>query len=283
MEDSTMEAVAGVKIFMRSWHPEGRARGVVAIVHGFKSHSGQYQWVAEQLVAHGFAVYALDLRGRGRSEGERFFVDRVEDYVEDVAALVTLARAKEPGLPLYLLGHSAGGVVGCIYALEHQSEIDGLICESFAFEIPAPAFALSFLRGLSRIAPHAHVLRLRNRDFSRDPAVVESMNQDPLIAHEVEPAQTVAALARADELLARDFERITLPLLILHGTRDRATRPHGSQRFYENAGSLDKTLKLYEGGFHDLLHDVDRNDVLDDIVGWIEARLPGAAEAASPE
>ena len=144
---------------------------------------------------------------------------------------------REPGLPVFLLGHSAGGVVSCIYTLEHQAELAGLICESFAHQVPAPDFALAVLKGLSHVAPHAHVLQLKNEDFSRDPAVVRAMNEDPLIAHETQPTQTVAEMVRADERLKTEFPLITLPVLILHGTADKAAKPSGSQLFYDTAGS----------------------------------------------
>ncbi|HKV12793.1 MAG TPA: alpha/beta hydrolase, partial [Thermoanaerobaculia bacterium] len=129
----------------------------------------------------------------------------------------------------------------------------------------------------SHLAPHAHVLNLKKEDFSRDPQVVEFMNSDPLTAHEVQPTKTVAELARADDRLEKEFPLITLPVLILHGTADKVTRPSGSQFFYDTAGSADKTLKLYEGHAHDLLNDLDKEVVIADIKSWIEARLPRAA------
>jgi alpha-beta hydrolase superfamily lysophospholipase len=274
MNEENFDGVGGFKIFTRSWRPVNKPRGVVVIVHGFNSHSGQYLWVAEQFMTRGLAVYALDLRGRGKSEGERFYVEKFTDYVNDVAKCVSLAKSREPGLPVFVLGHSAGGVVSCVYALDHQAQIAGLICESFAHEVPAPDFALAVLKGLSHLAPHAHVLKLKNEDFSRDPKVVEAMNNDPLIANESQPTQTVAEMVRADERLKKEFPLITLPVLILHGTLDKATKPSGSQRFYEMAGSKDKTLKLYEGHFHDLLNDVGKEAVLADIQRWIDARIP---------
>jgi alpha-beta hydrolase superfamily lysophospholipase len=188
-----------------------------------------------------------------------------------------LAKSREPGLPVYLLGHSAGGVSACGFALENQAELAGLICESFAFQVPAPDFALAVLKGLSHIAPHAHVLKLKNEDFSRDPKVVQAMNSDPLIANEVQPTQTVAAMVRADEQLKKEFPLITLPLLILHGTADHATKPAGSQFFYDTAGSADKTLKMYEGRYHDLLNDIGKEEVLADITRWIHAHLSAVA------
>lgn len=274
--EGTFQGSGGLNIFYRSWRPSGAARAVVAIVPGFNSHSGYYGWVAAQLVASGLAVYAVDLRGRGKSDGERFYVQTFADYVSDAAQLVALAKAQTPGLPVFLLGHSAGGVVSCIYAIEHQKEIAGLICESFAHQVPAPDFALAVLKGLSHVAPHAHVLHLKNEDFSRDPETVRAMNDDPLIAHETQPTQTVAEMVRADERLKKEFPLITLPVLILHGTLDKATRPSGSQLFYETAGSRDKTLKLYDGHFHDLLNDVGKDTVMADVTSWIAARIPAA-------
>jgi acylglycerol lipase len=245
-------------------------------VHGFNSHSGYYGWLAERLIARGLAVYALDLRGRGRSEGARFYVESFDDYVSDVANLVQLARSREPGLPVFVLGHSAGGVVSCLYALGHQKELAGLICESFAYELPAPDVALAILEGVSYVAPHAHVLALKNETFSRDPGIVAAMNVDPLIASEVQPAKTVAAMVRADARLKKELSRITLPVLILHGTLDRDAKLSGSQHFYEMAGSPDKTLKVYEGSVHDLLNDLDKATVMADIESWLTARLPTA-------
>src|SRR5277367_2382837 len=271
-----VQVEGGRKMFFRSLRPKEAPRAFVVIVPGFNAHSGYYAWVAEQFVAMGLAVYAVDLRGRGNSDGERFYVEAFEDYVRDVEAVVKVARSREPGLPTFMLGHSAGGVVACLYTLDHQAELAGLVCESFAHELPAPDFALAVFKGLSHIAPHAHVLHLPNERFSRDPEAVEAMNNDPLIAHETQPTQTMAAMVRADERLKKEFPLMTLPVLILHGTLDENTRPSGSQHFYDMAGSTDKTLKLYEGGFHDLLNDIDKKLVMQDVEDWINARVPAA-------
>jgi len=183
MKESTFEGAGGLQIFTRSWQPEGRTRGVVVIVPGFNSHSGQYLWVGEQFAAKGLAAYAIDLRGRGRSEGERFYVEKM------------------------------------------------------------------------------------------DPVFVDSMNNDPLIKGESEPTQTAKVMIYAASRLHRDFPLIKLPLLILHGTDDQATNPIGSQFFYDKAGSTDKTLKFYQGHYHDLLNDLDKESVMADINDWIAARL----------
>jgi acylglycerol lipase len=273
LHEERIDSTKGIKIFVRSWQPDSKPHAVIVVCHGVNSHSGQYTWVGEQLADSGLAVYALDLRGRGKSDGERFYVEDVADYVSDVTGVIRLAKSRNPGLPFFLLGHSAGGVVSSIYALDNQAELAGFICESFAFQVPAPGFALAAIKGLSHIAPRLPVLKLKNEDFSRDPKAVEALNSDPLTAHEVQPAITVAALVRADERLREEFPRITLPLLIMHGTDDKATVCHGSQFFYETAGSKDKTLKLYQGHYHDLLNDVGKEGVMADVKAWIDSRV----------
>lgn len=276
MRADTFEGTGGLSIFFRSWSAIGPTRGVVVIVPGFNSHSGYYTWAAEQFAAGGLAVYAIDLRGRGKSDGERFYVNTFADYVSDVAGLVALVKSHNPGQPVYLLGHSAGGVVSCLYAFGNPAQLAGLICESFAYHLPAPDFALAVLKVLSYLAPHMRVLRLKNADFSRDPAVIRAMNTDALIAGEKQPLRTVAELARANDRLEKAFARITLPLLILHGTADKAALASGSRFFHKTAGSRDKTLKLYDGHVHDLLNDTDKELVLSDIEEWITARLAAA-------
>lgn len=273
-QEQMVTGAGGLNLLVRSWQPVGTPRAVVAIVPGFNSHGGYYGWVAEQLVANDLAVYTVDLRGRGRSDGERYFVESFSEYLADVSTMMAQAKSRHPELPFFLLGHSAGGVISCMYTLEHQDELAGLICESFAFQVPAPDFALAVIKGLSHLAPHAHVLRLKIDDFSRDPQVLQAMHADPFIADEVQPTKTVAEMVRADEHLKQSFPQFRLPVFILHGSADKVTRPEGSQLFYDNAGSADKTLKLYEGHAHDLLNDFDKEVVIADIKSWINGRLP---------
>ena len=277
-----LDGKGGPRIFTRHWEPGEQPRASLVICHGVNSHGGQYLGAAAEFASRGFAVTALDLRGRGRSEGERFYADSVDDYVSDLSRTIELARSKHPDLPVYLLGHSAGGVTSVSYALDYQDRLAGLICESFAFRVFAPNFVLKLLEGASHIAPHAHVLKLKMEDFSRDPEWVAQLNADPLTLGEVQPVQTVAALARAGERFEREFGRITLPVLILHGTADKATRPDGSQQFFDEAGSADKTLKLYDGYYHDLLNDLGKEQVFDEIVAWIDERVGPRIQAEMP-
>lgn len=272
--EETFEGKGGLRIFFRSWAAEREAKAVLVICHGVNSHGGQYLWAAGQFAKAGLAVYALDLRGRGRSEGERFYVEDVADYVADLAGTIAIAKQRNPGLPVFLLGHSAGGVTSCTYVLDNQQELAGFICESFAFQVPAPGFALAAIKGLSHIAPRLGVLKLKMEDFSRDPEAVAALLADPLTKDETQPAATVAALVRADERMREEFGTITLPLLIMHGSADKATVCHGSEFFHEHAGSADKTLHIYQDHFHDLLNDIGKEEVLGEMVSWIQARLP---------
>jgi acylglycerol lipase len=285
--EEMFEGPGGLKLNLRTWLPDGPARAVMVIIHGFKAHSGLYEWPAQQLVREGIAVYAMDLRGNGKSEGEPFWVENFSDYMGDLDRLFALVRTREPSQPLFLLGHSAGGVISCAYALEHQNDLAGFICEAFAYEVPVPKFALTLLKGLSYFAPHAGVLNLKDEGFSRDPAFVERMKADPLVAHGAGPAHTVAEMARANDRLTETFARMEMPILIMHGTKDSVTLPHGSQMFFDSASSVDKTLKLYEGHYHDLFNDDAREVVMADLLEWTNARAalpkPVASSTAAGE
>lgn len=270
--EETYIGKGGLKIFYRSWLPQAAPKAIVLLSHGFNSHSGQYAWVAEQLVKSGYAAYAGDLRGRGKSEGKRFYVDSFSDYIADISGVADIARSRHPGLKMFVLGHSAGGVVATSYTLDNPDKVAGLICESFAYRVPAPEFALDFITFLSGFFPNANALKLNNAHFSRDPAAVKALNDDPLIKDETQPMKTVGEMWKADRRLQISFGKIKTPTLILHGTEDKATSYPGSEEFYKNSGAADKTLKLYKGHYHDLLADTGKEDVMAEIIGWIYAR-----------
>jgi acylglycerol lipase len=263
----------GLHIFYRNWVPEGKPKGTVLIIHGLNSHSGYYLDFAAQLRANGFEVYAMDLAGRGRSEGERYYIADYHNVFSDIDLLIGIARSACPSSPIFILGHSAGGVFAAAYALQNQSKLQGLIAESFAFQIPAPAFALAAIRVLAGIIPHARLVKLNNQDFSRDQSLVFKMNSDPLLENEKQPAKTMQQLLLAAAYLKTKMPAVKLPLLILHGTADKATKPSGSQYFMEHAASADKQLKLYEGHYHDLLNDKYSGIVIRDILLWLNERV----------
>lgn len=270
---STFPAKSGQKIFYRNWKPANTPKAVVVIIHGLNSHSGYFQSFSEQLTRQDFEVYAIDLVGRGNSEGERYYISDFQSVVGDIDQLIDIARNTHPTLSLFLLGHSAGGVFASVYAVQHQDKLKGLISESFAFQVPAPGFVLSILKFLANFVPHKPVVQLKNKDFSRDAAIVEEMDSDLLIANEIQPTKTMQQLILAAAYLKKGMPQIKLPLLILHGTADQATKPEGSKYYYEHVSSPDKALKLYEGHYHDLLNDLDKEVVIADISEWLNQRI----------
>lgn len=263
----------GKRVFYRNWINGSKPKGIVVIVHGLNSHSGYYHNFAEQLNENNYEVYALDLYGRGESEGERFYISDYHDVIADIDQLVDIARCEHATQPIFLLGHSAGGVFASVYAVHHQAKLRGLIAESFAFHLPVPGFALAVMKLLSHIIPHTRLIKLNNEDFSRDKSVVERMNNDPLLANEKQPVKTMQQLLLAGDYLKKQMPEISLSLFVLHGTADKATNPSGSQYFIENASSTDKQLKLYEGHYHDLLNDKYKAIIVNDIRRWLNERV----------
>jgi alpha-beta hydrolase superfamily lysophospholipase len=260
------------RLFRRAWRPQRDPRAIVVIVHGWTAHSGMYEWPAQQLVQAGFAVHAADLRGHGKSDGERYHVDSFDDYVTDLTNLVAVVRAREgAAAPLFVLGHSAGGVIGCLYVLRQQKSLAGFICEDFAHDIPAPAVVRALVKGVAHIAPHARLPNLKDEGSSRD--------SDPLAITTPATVQILAELIRANERLRTAFPRITLPVLIMHGTADHVAKPEGSKFLYDTVGSKDKTLKLYEGYEHDLLNEDGKEAVMADALRWLNAQLQPEAVA----
>ena len=266
---STFNDAKGRKLFFRNWPTDNKPKGIILILHGLNSHSGYYQEFARELNRSNYESYAFDLPGRGQSEGEPYYI---HDYQEIIAAtdqLVQLIQTAHPTVPIVLLGHSAGGVFAAAYALLHQDKLKGFICESFAFRVPAPAFALTIMKLLGYIIPHVRLVKLKNDDFSRDRSFVYKMNHDPLVMDEKQPARSMQQLLFAADYLKKNMADIALPLFILHGTADKVTRPQGSRYFIEHASSPDKQLKFYEGHYHDLLNDKYNGIVVRDMIKWL--------------
>ena len=263
------------QIFWQSWTPDPPPGAVIVVVHGASEHSDRYAHVATRLLADGYAIYALDHRGHGRSDGPRALIDRIGNAVADVDQLVVTARDDHPGVPIFMLGHSMGGTVALCYALDHQDRLAGLILSGplAALEAaPAPMRIAGKL--LSAIAPTLPLISIDSTLVSRDPAVVSSYASDPLVHHGKLPARTVAELAAAVDRFPARVSAITVPTLILYGTADRLCPPAGSVMLGERIGATDKTVTPYEGLFHEILNEPERDRVLDEICGWLAARTP---------
>jgi alpha-beta hydrolase superfamily lysophospholipase len=264
----------GVEIHWQCWLPEGKPRAVVVIAHGVSEHADRYSHVAARLTMEGFAVYALDHRGHGRSGGKRAVVDRLERAVVDVDTLIGMARSEQPGVRLFLLGHSMGGAISLEYALEHRDRIDGLVLSAPAAALEAASpVELALGRILSAVAPGVGVFPVDSSTVSRDPEVVRAYDEDPMVFHKRLPARTVAELAGAIETFPERTPNLELPLLVMVGTADQLVPPEASRMVHDRAGSEDKRLIEYEGLYHEILNEPEQDKVMDDLVEWLDAHL----------
>lgn len=272
-EEGDLEGVGGLRLYRQAWLPDGFVKAAVVLIHGGAEHSSRYGWVAEQLTARGYALHALDLPGHGRSEGQRAYIDRFADAVEDVDRLADLAAAQHPGVPLYVLGHSMGGCIALLYAIAHQDRLAGLVLSAPLAAIDGAPLPLRLIgRALSVVAPKAGVIQVDATGVSNDPAVVEAYENDPLVFRGKLPARTVAEIADAVASFPEGVCAITIPLLVMASPDDTIVEYAGSELVHGNCGSEDKTFITYEGLAHEILNEPERQRVLDDIAAWLDAR-----------
>jgi alpha-beta hydrolase superfamily lysophospholipase len=267
------------RIFWQHWLPE-KVRAVVMVAHGLGEHGGRYRHVAEALVEKGCAVYAIDHRGHGKSEGPRAYVDRFAHAVEDMNGLMDIiveerqGRGRRP--PLFLLGHSMGGALSLSYALKHGERLRGLMLSGPAVALDgAPPLMKPVSKLLSRLAPRLGTFPIDPSLVSRDPQMVSAYADDPLNAHGKVPARTLGEIVSFTEWLPAALPAITLPLLIQHGGADKLAGVSGSRMVVDRVGSKDKSLKVYDGLYHEIFNELpeDRRRVLDDLGAWIGERV----------
>jgi acylglycerol lipase len=261
----------GLGLKGRLWAPEGTPSAIVHAVHGLKDHSGRYSELGESLTVAGVGLAAFDLRGHGRSGGDRAWVRRFPEYSADLDRELTVVQSRYPGVPVVLYGHSLGGAVAARYALDHPDRFRGLVLTAPALRPPAgtKAGTAGIVRLLSAIAPHVRVFRPDVAGFSRDRAVVDAMATDPLIDQRPIPARTASELLRSMRPILADAPRLAAPLLVLHGTADRVTDPSGSAEFVSRVASPTRQLVSVPGGYHDLLHDSAGSDLRRTIVEFV--------------
>jgi acylglycerol lipase len=282
-ETRVFAGAGGTKIFAQSWRPAAEPRGALVIHHGLKSHGTHYTELATRLAQQGFAVHALDMRGHGRSAGARATLDSFDDLMDDLDTVVRGAIAESRGRPVFVAGHSVGGAVVTLYALERKPRIAGIVLLAPALRVdrlPIEAAATPIAAALS---PNAGVVDVPNEFFCRDPAMLAAMYADPLIYQEPGPARTAATLLEAWGRIWAAADSLDIPVLGLHGTADRATDPRGTAELVRRARVKDRELLLYRGLFHDLVREPEREQVMGDVEMWLVERAPVAAgSAASP-
>src|ERR1700676_1668863 len=272
-EEGEFAGVRGLRIQYRTWLPTGKPRGAVVIAHGFAEHGGRYAHVAERLVAEGLAVRAPDHRRHGRSGGRRTSVRRFDDYVDDLTTVLQQVRKKWPPR-VVLLGHRMGGLIRLRLAVRASVCIDGLVVSApAACPRDVSKLTLTVGRALSWLAPNAGVIRLPLNRISRDPGVVDAYKHDPLVFRTPIRARLGTEMLAAMHQVEVGLPDLRTPLLVMQGTADGLVDPGCGPHVYERAGSPDKTLKMYDGLWHEIFNEPERDHVLDDLAGWVRGHL----------
>lgn len=277
--EGTFKGARGLQLYYQSWHPPRRARAIVAIVHGLGAHSGLFSNALHYLIAQGYAVYAFDLRGHGRSPGQRGHINTWAEFREDLSAFLQLIREQEPGCPCFLGGHSLGGVIALDYALRSPEGLQGVMVIAPALgKVGVPPLKITLGQLLSRVWPRFSLrLGLDRTASSRDASVVSAYAQDPL-RHERGSARLATEFLKTVDWIQNHVTHLRIPLLVLHGSADRVALPEGSRAFCQQVTFPDKSCYEYPGGYHDLHVDTNYQTVLTDLGNWLEQHLPRKAE-----
>jgi acylglycerol lipase len=275
-QTETAKAADGVCLRSFTWLPaKGSPRGVVVVTHGIRDHALRYESFATKLTEQGFAVYAQDLRGHAHSGGDRQRFDSMAQLVADTDIVVSRAMQRYPGVPIFVLGHSLGGLVTAAYAESHADKVRGVVLSGAALRPPSSvsAFEIGAARFVGGIAPGLPLQKIDDSEFSRDKAVMAALRSDPLVFRDKLPAASVVAAVNGMDEVRKNVDRLTMPLLILHGTGDKVNPIEGSQALSQTAPSTDKTLKIYPGLYHDLFHEPEHADVERDIMAWLNVHV----------
>ncbi len=266
----------GLKLYLQAWMPEKPKAGML-LAHGLGEHSGRYGHIITKLNELGVAVFTFDGRGHGKSADGKptAYFNSYEDYLKDIDALFAKVKAYLPGLPAFLYGNSMGGGLVAAYVLKYETKANGVILSSPAIkEAEKTSLALIALSGLiNRFLPKLKVLKLEILGVSRIPEEVGKYKNDPLIFHENIPARTGYELYQMMKFIQHEAGKFDLPLLLMHGDADKLTNHKGSELLAEKAISKDKTFKIFPGGYHELINDLDREEVMQLIVDWVKARI----------
>jgi acylglycerol lipase len=272
-EERSFEGVGGTRIVYDVYEPAGEVTGTALVAHGVAEHAGRYGHVAERLTGLGLRTVIPDHRGHGRSGGKRLVVRDLQEFDDDLETL--RAREVRAGLPTFLVGHSMGGCIALDYALDHQDVLTGLVLSAPAV-VPGDdinPLMMRVAKVLGRILPGVPGQTLGSDAISRDPAVVAAYDADPLVFRGPLTAGVGGAMLRAMDSFPDRLPGLRLPLLVLTGTEDRLVKPEGAAMVVERAGSADKTLKSYDGLFHEVFNEPEQDVVLGDLTSWLAAHL----------
>jgi len=274
--ESRVSGRNNLPIYHQAWLPP-RVKAVVMIAHGLGEHGGRYRHVAEGLVQDGYAVHAVDHRGHGKSGGRRTYVDRFQHAVDDLHQVIQVARKGHRRKPMFLIGHSMGGAISLRYAIQHQKELSGLVLSAPAVALDgAPPLLKPLCKLLSAFTPRLGLFGIDPAAVTRDPEMMASYENDPLNCHGRVPVRTLGELIGFLDGLPAQLPSLTLRLLVMHGSADKLAGPSGSRMVLDRVSSTDKTLKFYDGLYHEIFNELpqDRARVIADLRSWISERIP---------
>jgi alpha-beta hydrolase superfamily lysophospholipase len=273
----------GITLSTANWEPDS-PKALLLLAHGHAEHIGRHRKLIDALTERGYAVAGQDHRGHGRSTGERALAMRFDDYIDDFRLMALEAQERHPNLPVLLFGHSMGGLIAARYALEYQADLSGLVLTGAAFTIDegvAPPIKWAVHR-IARVFPKAPVPRNDEDNLSTDPAVREAFINDPLNYHGTTRMRTASEMARAGENALERASTLTVPLLIMHGEIDALTSPRGTERFFERAGSPDKTLRIWPGMKHEVFNEIEGATVITYTLDWLDTHATSRNATVPP-
>jgi acylglycerol lipase len=273
--EGNFKSVRNLDIYYQGWLPDGKVKAVLFVVHGLGEHSGRYMNVVNHFVPLGYAIYGLDHIGHGKSGGGREEVVQFEDFTTPLTTYYTMVKSWQPDKPIFILGHSLGGLIECYYLLDHQEDFKGAVISAPAIKVGESITPMTITIGkmLSVIAPKAGILALDASTISKDPEVVKAYVNDPLVFHSKTPARLAAEMLKAMIRVTTDVGKISLPFIALQGSMDKLVDPGGIKILDEKAASKDKTVKIYQGLYHEVFNEPERAVVLKDVEAWLKARI----------
>lgn len=259
-------------IYSRNWSVDN-PKAVILLVHGLAEHTERYHAIGNYLTVNQYSVMAIDLPGHGRSGGVPGHIDQFSNYRTAIRQLHKTASQKYPNTPIFLLGHSMGGLISTQLLLDHQKLFQGALLSGAAIETPQepPAWQTNIIKLISKIAPTLGLLKLDASGISRDPNVVKAYMNDPLVYKGKLSARFLVEMSSAMDDCKVRAKKIKLPIIIMHGGNDLITKPEGSSYLYEHISSTDKTLKIYDGLYHEIFNEPEAQNIYADIISWLDS------------
>lgn len=273
----------GLKIMTEHWLPKDH-KALVVLVHGYGEHSGRYRHVVKALTTAGYAVFTLDHRGHGQSEGVRAYFDSFDQPVNDLKDYVDSIRTDHENDTMFILGHSMGALITLAYTLRNPDNVAGIVVSGAPVNADANVSPALVTLGniLTKIIPKQPFVKLVPLDtLSRDPAVVRAFERDPLTYKGNMRIRMGTALNDTAKWVRERLEELKLPMLIVYGEEDKLVNPSGSRLIYEKASATDKTIRSYPNLRHEIMNEPERDTVIADIVAWLDGHVETKASEKS--